>query len=414
MGTRTSRITTTVVGVLAVVSLVLTGCSSSKSTGSSGSAAASSPIVIGTEIPLSGQIVVVPEFKAGTEAAVSAVNAAGGVKGHPLQLKVCDTKFDANTELSCMRSFISAKVTAVAGGIIAADPSGREAELAAKAGIPYVASYGGVPAEYTTPGIFPISCGFPGWVYGGTKNLVAKGATKVGVISLNNAAGLYGVKLADAALADLGMKATTTTVADPQSDPTFSTAAAKAVSNGVDGIFITLTPLLMPKLLTALKNAGYNGRIATLSALATPATIKAAGSAAEGVLVTAQAAFPTDTTAPAMKAFLGDMKKYQPDSAIDENAIRGWSAIMLFAKVMSGASAGDRTAAPTSAQVLAAFNGITTPIESGTFGPFGPPAAKPYVAGFDRMFSPWIQNGVVKDGVVRPDGNGFVNPFVKK
>jgi len=402
---------TTAVGTVAVLGVVLTGCSDSKSaapTTSSDSTATGTPILIGTEMPLTGQLVVQPELKAGMEAAVSAINAAGGIHGHPLKLQVCDTKFETNTELSCMRSLIAAKVSAIVGGTIAADVSGREFELASKAGIPFIGSAGDVPAEFTTPGVFPLSSGSPGWVYGGTKNLTAKGATKIGLLALNNAVGNYDVTLANAALASQGIKPTSTALADPQADPTFASAAAKAAANGVDGIFLMLAPPLMPKALTALKNAGYNGMTATLSALASPAIIKAAGAAAEGMLVTAQAAFPSDTHNPGITALLADMKKYQPNSDVLEITIQGWSAVKLVEKVLSAIPGTD---APTATQILTAFNGITTPIQLDTIGPFGPPPAKPYAPGFDRMYSPTVQNGHIKDGILQPDGKGFLNAF---
>jgi ABC-type branched-subunit amino acid transport system substrate-binding protein len=405
--------TASVVGCIAVLGMAVVGCGdsdSSDSNKSSGSTAAGAPILIGTQMPLSGQVSVQPQLKAGMQAAVSAVNAAGGIHGHPLKLQICDTKFDTNAELACVRGLIVAKVAAVVGGTIVADQSGREFQLLSKAGIPYVGSPGDVPAEYTTPGVFPLSSGYPGWVYGGTKNLVAKGSKKIGLFALNSAAGHYGAKMAEAALTSVRMKPAATAFADPQADPTFASAAAKASAGGVDGISLLLVPPLVPKALTALKNAGYSGRIQTLSALATPAVLKAAGSGAEGIFVTAQSAFPTDTSNPGIKSFLSDMKKYQPGAAIEEFTVQGWSAIKLFAKVMSDApTKGD--AAPTSAQILAAFNAINKPVELGTIGPFGPPPTKPYAPGFDRMFSATVQNGVVKGGVPQPDGKGYVNPF---
>jgi hypothetical protein len=85
----------------------------------------------------------------------------------------------------------------------------------------------------------------------------------------------------------------------------------------------------------------------------------------------------------------------------------------LFAKVMSDTPA-NGSAAPTSAQILAAFNAITKPVELGTIGPFGPPPTKPYAPGFNRMFSATVQNGIVKGGVPQPDGEGYVNPFTAK
>jgi branched-chain amino acid transport system substrate-binding protein len=411
MITRSRSITTALIGAVGALGLVLTGCSSSTSSASSGTNGASSPILIGTQMSLSGQIVTLPELKAGMDAAVSAVNAAGGIHGHPLNLQTCDNKYEVNLELSCTRSLIKSKVAAMVGGLISADQSGREFELVSRAHIPYIGTMGVVPAEYTTPEVFPLSAGYPGWVYGGIKNLIAKGAKKIGIFALNNANGNRGAELARAALASVGMKATSTAMVDADADPTFSSAAAKAASNGVDGIYVLVLPGQAPKAYTALRNAGYKGLISTLTPCATPAVLKAAGRAAEGLLVTGLAAPSTDTANPGMTAFLADMHKYQPSTAIQEFSIQGWSAVKLLAKVLSDAPGASSTEVPTSKQILAAFNGISTPIQLGTIGPFAAPPAKPYVPGFNRMFSATVDNGVVKSGVVQPDGKGFVNPF---
>jgi branched-chain amino acid transport system substrate-binding protein len=416
---RRRSINTTLVGTVAVLGLVLAGCSSSHSpasSGSKGSASGSegsaSPIVIGTEMPLSGPALTVPQLKAGMDAAVSAVNAEGGIHGHPLQLKTCDTKFEVNVELSCTRSLINSKVAAIVGGLIAADQSGREFELASKAHIPYIGPEGLVQAEFTTPGVFPLSAGTAGWVVGAVKNLIAKGAKEISIFALNTGNASQNAQLANATLASTGMKAASTVLVDADADPTFSSAAAKATANGADGVFVLVTPDQAPKSYTALRNAGFKGLISTVSPSAAAPILKAAGSAAEGLLVTALAAPATDVSNPGIKSFLADMHKYQPKADIQDLSTQGWSAIKLFAKVLSGASGASSSEAPTSEQILAAFNGITTPIQLGTIGPFGPPPAKPYVPGYDRIFSPTVNNGVVKNGVLQPDGKGFVNPFV--
>jgi ABC-type branched-subunit amino acid transport system substrate-binding protein len=411
---------TSLIGAGAVLSLALSSCSSSGNsktgtdvggTGSHSSASAS-PLLIGSEIPLTGQSVIQTNLRDGMEAAVSSVNAAGGISGHPLKLQICDTKFDANTELSCMRNLISDKVAAVVGGTVAADQSGREFELAEHAGIPVVGSAGDIPTEYSTTGVFPLSSGFVGWVYGAVANLVTKGATKIGILALDDAPGNYGVQLATAALAAHGMKPTTVSMADPGADPTFSTAAAKAMANGVDGMLILMTGTVMPKAITALQGAGYTGMRGTLTVLAGPEIIKAVGPAANGMYVTAQTAFPTDTNNAGIRAFLPDMHKYQPKTSIEEYTIQGWSAIKLLQAVLAQDSSSTTSAAPTSKQILDAFNNIgTTPIQLGTIGPFVKPPAKRVVPGFARMYSATVQTGVVKDGVLEPDGKGFVNPF---
>ena len=408
-------ITATLVGTVAVLGLVLAGCSSSGSKDAaapSGSTGEASPIAIGTELPLSGSVAPVPQMKAGIDAAVSAVNAEGGIQGHPLQLKTCDTKFAVNTELSCARSLINSKVAAIVGGLIAADQSGQEFKLAAKAHIPVIGTAGLVPAEFTTAGVFPLSSGAAGWAVGAVKNLIAKGAKKIGLLILYVGNAVTNVQLANATLASAGLKAASTVLVEPSADPTFSSAAAKATANGADGVLVLVTPDQAPKAYTALKNAGFKGLISTISSSAAPPVLKAAGSAAEGLLVTSLTAPATDVSNPGIKSFLADIHKYQPKGAIEDRSIQGWSAIRLFAKVLAGASGASSAQTPTSEQILAAFNGITTPIQLGTIGPFGPPPAKPYAPGYDRIFSPAVSNGVVKNGVLEPDGKGFVNPFV--
>src|SRR5579864_943917 len=85
---------------------VLAGCSSSSKTSSppsSGSSAGSSstaPALSGT--PITVEIItqlsggagaeLQPELVNGANAAASAVNASGGIQGHPLKVTVCDTQ----------------------------------------------------------------------------------------------------------------------------------------------------------------------------------------------------------------------------------------------------------------------------------------------------------------------------------
>jgi branched-chain amino acid transport system substrate-binding protein len=420
---RNSRSALAALAALAAVAAPLAGCGSSSSSSSSatptaaassshGGSAASSPILIGTELPLTGQFVTFPDSQAGLEAAVASVNATGGINGHPLRLTVCDTDFDPNKELSCTRQLLGDKVVAIVGPIISADESGREFELADQANVPVIDGEAAVPSEFKYANVFPTTSGFVGWVYGTVKNLISSGSSKIAVISLNNAAGAYGAILAGQALAHFGLKAAASVPADPQTDPSFATAAAKAVSSGANGLVLSMLPAQIPPLLTAIRNAGYRGRVATFSQLATPALLKAAGSAANGLLVTAHAAFLTDTSNTGVSSFLAEMKQYQPNPAyLTENAIVDWSTVKLFAKVMAAASAGRD--APTAAQALSAFKGVTSPVELGSVGPFGPPPSTPYVAGYARMTAPWVTDGVVQHGAVEANGKGYVNPFTK-
>jgi ABC-type branched-subunit amino acid transport system substrate-binding protein len=325
---------------------------------------------------------------------------------------VCDTGFDPNKELSCTRQLLADKVVAIVGPIISADESGREFELANQANVPVIDGEATVPSEFKYANVFPTTSGFVGWVYGTVKDLITAGATKIAVVSLNNAAGTYGATLAAQALAHFGLKPAASVLADPQTDPSFATAAAKAVSSGANGIVLSMLPAQIPPLLTAIRNAGYHGRVATFSQLATPGVLKAAANAADGLLVTAHAAFVTDTANTGVSSFLADMKKYQPNrSYLTENAIVDWSTVKLFEKVMAAASQGG--ASPTAAEALSALKGVTSPLELHSVGPFGPPPSSPYLAGYARMTAPWVTDGVVQHGTIEANGKGYVNPFTR-
>jgi len=153
------------VAVIGVIVTAVTACSSSGGNQSLVNAPKNSVIEIGSEMPLTGQLLVVPQLEAGINATVSSINAEGGLDGHPLKLVVCDTAYDPNQELSCMRTLISDKVSAIAAPLIVADTSGREYQLAGVANIPVVGSLGLTQVEYNSPGTFPLVGGIPSWVY---------------------------------------------------------------------------------------------------------------------------------------------------------------------------------------------------------------------------------------------------------
>src|ERR1700709_1011762 len=59
-----------------------------------------------------------PEIKAAADAAITTINAAGGINGHPITIEVCDTNRDANQAATCARKAVSdTAVIAVVGRV---------------------------------------------------------------------------------------------------------------------------------------------------------------------------------------------------------------------------------------------------------------------------------------------------------
>jgi branched-chain amino acid transport system substrate-binding protein len=394
----------------AVVLAVSTACSTSPGStanaSSGGSVGTSAPIVIGGVGPLDNPQLSQPEREGAIQAAAGAINAAGGFKGHPLKVDFCNTLNTANGEIACMQQLSSAKVSAILAPGIINDQSGRAYMLAQQAGVPVIGGQGLTPTEFTTPNIFPMASGIPGWAYGSVAALVDAGAKHMAFLGVTtDPASSFITGLNTAALKSAGLTPVRTVLADPDTDPTFAVSAAEVIARGVDGVVIDLQPALMPKAVTALRAAGYKGYISSITALFDPATLKALGSQANGVLLTGQLAFTSDTRNPGVARFLADMRKYSPGSEVDETSELAYAAVQLFAKAASSARG------TTPGDILTAMQHLDRPVSIGLAGPYQVMNSKRYLSAFPDIYNPTVQNGVVRDGVIVADGAGFFNPF---
>lgn len=414
--------------VAAACVLTAAGCSSSSSnsTGASASstaaaagtpvggggasgAAAGSPIVIGSTVSLTSPEASFPEVKQAEIAAVDGINASGGVNGHQLKLIVCDGKFEVSAELGCFRTLVADHVAAIVGPVIIADTGVSEYKVADEAGTAVVGSPAYQPGELKSPVAFPLGASVVGTTYGAIADLIKHGAKKITLFGdANNPAANSIVQLGKQALKQAGLSPVNVVVGDTSSDPTLQTAAAKAIQGGTDGILITGAPPSMSKSVPALRSQGYKGLIATIDGALPGPVITAVGSAGNGMLVASQTAFPEQAGNSGSAQFQADMKKYEPKAPLDFFSVQAWSAVKLFAAVATQAKA------TTTAQVLAAFKNLATPVNIGTIAPYKVVGVtSPITTGYEpdpRMFEQDIQLGTLQNGKFIASG-GFVDPF---
>lgn len=405
-----------IVAFLCAAVITISGCSSGGGNSGNSSAAAGggsgagsgaasgSPITIGGAVPIDSSVYNQPDAKTGLEAAISSINAAGGVNGHPLKLDFCDTQYSVNGELRCARQLAKDKVSAVVNPYFLADQSGAEVKFLEKANIPIFGSQGLSPAELNSPDVFPLASGLPGWAYGAAAQMLAAGATKISILIDTNPGSAFSASLVTAAIKSAG-KTATTVVGDPNSDPTFAAAAAKATAGGVDGVILTPSPLSIPKMIAALKQSGYTGKIGSLTVIMPPPVVKALGAAGEGVLADSQVALTSDSANPGVQKYTADMAKYGNNTNTD-SSLFNWSSVQLFAKAIASATSFD------AASVLKALNSVSTPIDIGTVGPWQASGVTSPLPEFSRILNPTVSYGVVKNGEIVTQGDGgFVNPF---
>lgn len=392
--------------VTAVTLTAATACSGTGSGDASGSAGLTGePILIGSSAPETGQVYNTPEQPQGLRAAVAAINAAGGINGRPLQLEFCDGKFDPNAEINCARQLVSKKVVATVMPQFQADASDTAYKILDGAGIPMIGTDGHNPAGLTAANSYMLSSGLPGWFAGAMSALVSGGATKIAILVGPTPSAQFSGKLMADALDSAGITDHVTVTFDPKADPTGATAAAKATADGVDGVGLAMATSGIPVIVSAMRRGGYTGQIASVSSIITPAVIKAMGPDAEGIKLTSQIAFTTDSANKGVAEYTANLKALDPAAQPQDIGMFSWSAVQLFSAVAKGLPTVDQ------ASVKTAFDSLAQPIDIGTVAPWSIAGKTSPMPAYPRILNPNVQVGVVTNGVVVPDGKGFINPF---
>jgi ABC-type branched-subunit amino acid transport system substrate-binding protein len=157
-------------------------------------------------------------------------------------------------------------------------------------------------------------------------------------------------------------------------------------------------------MIEALRQTGYQGKISLPTVILPEASIKALGSAGNGVLADSQVTLTTDTADPGVQQYLADMKKYGSNQVSDAS-IFAWSAVQVFAKAIAHTSSFD------AAGITAALNALSTPVDVNTVAPWRSADVKSPLTSFQRILNPTVTFGVVQNGQLVTEGGGFVNPF---
>ncbi len=376
------------VGVVltAAATLTLTACSSSggsgggtksssapaggggSSTSGGGGPATGSPIKILTIAVKANAAFSNPESFTAVQAYVKQLNANGGIKGHPVTVEECDSDLNPNKETACFQQAVTDKVTAVVGAFtIFASQGGMK--LLEQAKIPYVGGNGVDLSEFSSKMSFPGDGGEVGWYQGEAALVKAAGAKHPGMMFCDTAACDFSKKLA----LDWWKKYvgnSVKTVRAPMAQPQYTSQAASLLSGGTDAAMLASSTDVIPKMVSAVKQAGFKGPIALIDPFISPETLKAMGSQAEGILVSGLLKPLSDSSDPGVQAFVNAMKAQDPSAKQDGISEHSWNGIDLFAQVAKTIS-GD----VTSASLLKALQTTTSGINLGLTGEWTSPDA---------------------------------------
>jgi ABC-type branched-subunit amino acid transport system substrate-binding protein len=376
---------------------LLAGCGSDDDKGAT--AASGKPIRVMVLAEISGRGLDQPQIEAAAKAAADAVNAAGGVRGRPLQIEACDSHFDPNGAESCARRAVGDRVAAA---VALSGFGDRYMPILERAGIPSIANLAESPAERTSRLSFPLTWGSLPPLVGTAALLRQAGAQRIRPVLLDAGAEVREA----AALMKRALAATGTKLADPVLVPVDATdlspSVAAATRGGVDGIALAAGPVQTSKFLVALRQSGSAAKVAAPASALPPKTLQTLGSQA-GELYLSSSFRPASDDDPATRAFVRDMQASAPDAVKDDFAADAWAGVQVFARAA-------RDCATVDAACVARALGRVPQYELGVLPPLsfvkpGPVPPAPRVVNTSVIYLR------VQDGKATPIDGRFVNPL---
>ncbi len=378
--------------VLGVVSVVAAGSVQANAT----SAPDGEPITLMSIYVKDNPAFSQPQTFAGAQARVDAINAAGGLGGHPIELIGCDSNLDPNQEQACVDQAISEGVSAVVSSSIFFTPLTALEE----AGIPFIGAQGITPDQLSNPISYPFS-GVQGWFQGQVAIAVEAGAESITVVTGDTASSQYSESIALAAIEAAGLTPNPSVVA-AVGRADYTAEAAAAIADNPDAVLMNGPAEVLTKFTAAMRQAGYEGLIVSFGSGIGGDAIESLGDAAEGVRVSLIARPLSDTENPFVAQFIEEMNATDSSASQDELSEYGWSSMYLFGEVMADQTEFDAAA------TIAAFDQVTEPIDAGLFGPFVG-SGTPVAPDTPRLFTLSYIDGEVVDGVLVGNGD-FQDP----
>ncbi len=290
------------------------------------------PIVFAM-INLEGAPVSFPQAQQAAQAAIDYVNTyQDGINGRPIQLDECsNTTLSAASSATCANELVAKGPTLVLG---AADTGGAGSfpiwqahHLAYVGGSPFT------PAESNdTNSIVFIGFSGPDNVAALKYAQQTLHTKSVAVMEANDTQGIaVGEAIAAQAKAD-GMSTSLVPVSDTATTSDFAAAAAQAESSHPDLVYIEV-PDECPQTMVALQQTGYKGKLMGIGPCGSIPAIKAAGSAASGLIFAEpNVAFDqihTKAWGHEIALTKAILAKYAPaNMPVDSNALATFGAVM--------------------------------------------------------------------------------------
>lgn len=364
--------------------VTLAACSSSNagsddntaphSVGGGSSPASGPPIKImeisGTTGPVAEGLLARP----GIQAAVMAINAAGGIRGHQVDLVLCDDQSQLATAAQCANqaasdSSIIATVSDNTQMTPAIDPVLEKAKIASIGGIPYT------PSDFTSPILFPTEGGGLAITAGMNEFPARMGDKKIVLMVFDTSGGAAATAFVNGELKSL-YNQNVDAVLVPASTLDITSSVAAAIAKHPDAVALALPQSLSVAAINELRAQGYGGMIIGPAEALPPAVLEHVNNPGK-LYVSGSYSY----SSPGYRTFRSEMAKYQPSAQVNDYALSAWLPMHMFADVMSNS-----TQPLTRDGVLAAFDSLSDYSTQGLTPPLSYTKKNP-AKGFDRLIN---------------------------
>jgi ABC-type branched-subunit amino acid transport system substrate-binding protein len=318
-----------------------------------------------------------PTIKKVMEAAVKGFNKRGGVNGMKLELELCDSKGEPNTEAECARQLVDEGVVATLGDWSAFNPEATS-KILEEAGIPRIGINLVDPSEFSSPVSFPLSSDPVGGGTAEVVGLIQDGHEKVAVVIAEAPSAPVIVSLVEPAATAAGGEIVTLVQVAPGADYSQYVAAAK--KDGATAFALGLDGPSAIQFMTAMQQLNDTTPLALPGASLSLDDLKEFSSLTKKAIIAD--GFPAVSSNPKQFPFLKDFRKDMKAAGIDLDSLDGsgvgaWGSMLAFVTIMDGAPTVD--AASTLAALKSAQNvdlqGLIAP-----WTPGWPPSPYPLLA----------------------------------
>ena len=331
------------VSVVAVVAIPFNAAAASAKVGG-----ASAPVVkIGMIQPLTGPLASNPAIKDALLASIAAFNKRGGVGTKHARMKadVCDSKGDANGEVTCARQLVSDGVVATFNDLTFNNPSAVVA-IFEKAGIPRIGIGGTDISEFGSKVSFPISAGVIATYLGVAVGFKQDGHTKTCLVRTDAPTGATFKGFLQPSFTAIGVTIVNNCdVAVATGSTDYSSYVAQVQRGNPDSVLISHTDAVTTQLIAAMAQLNAKIPLGGNPGSFPLATLRKYKSITKGTVTSDSFPYPSQVNVknfPGLKKYFADMKASHNSSLtpkkIKASDFADWIATLAFVNVTKGLS----------------------------------------------------------------------------